>query len=91
MFWLTLSKLKSSSSVKLLEATSELERFQQRLFDPASISGLDVTPDYTKDNYRQKIEAHLADLRDCPHAAGMGDCLLMTVRPLDAVLRGGRN
>jgi hypothetical protein len=42
MFRLTLRKLKSSSSVKLLEATSELERFQ-RFFDPASICGLEVT------------------------------------------------
>jgi hypothetical protein len=43
MFRLTLRKLKSSSSVKLLEATSEVERFQQRFFDPASICGLEVT------------------------------------------------
>ena len=26
-----------------------LSKLKQRLFDPASISGLDVTPDYTKD------------------------------------------
>jgi hypothetical protein len=46
--------------------------------------------------YRRKIDTHLADLRDA-QAAGMGYCLLMTERPLDAglgeylTLRGGRN
>ena len=33
--------------------------------------------------YREKIDAHLADLRDRTQAAGMGYCLLMTDRPLD--------
>jgi len=56
-----------------------------------------VTPDYAKKEYREKIEAHLADLRDRTQAAGMGYCLLMTDKPLDAALReylslrGGRN
>jgi hypothetical protein len=70
---------------------------QQRFLNPAilaSISGLEVTPDYTKKEYREKIEAHL---RDRTRAAGMGYCLLMTGRPFDAALReyltprGGRN
>src|SRR5580704_13092031 len=58
---------------------------------------LEVTPDYVKKEYRQKIDAHLADLKTRAQAAGMGYCLLMTDRPLDAALReylslrGGRN
>src|SRR6202050_5000097 len=58
---------------------------------------MEVTPDYSKKEYREKIEAHLADLRNRTQAAGMGYCLLMTDRPLDAALReyltlrGGRN
>jgi uncharacterized protein (DUF58 family) len=58
---------------------------------------LEVTPDYVKKEYRQKIDAHLADLKTRTQAAGMGYCLLMTDRPLDAALgeylslRGGRN
>jgi hypothetical protein len=58
---------------------------------------LEVTPDYTRTEYREKIQAHLADLRDRTQAAGMGYYLLMTDRPLDAALReyltlrGGRN
>jgi uncharacterized protein (DUF58 family) len=58
---------------------------------------LEVTPDYVKKEYRQKIDAHLIDLKTRTQAAGMGYCLLMTDRPLDAALReylslrGGRN
>jgi len=58
---------------------------------------LEVTPDYAKKEYRQKIDAHLTDLKTRAQAAGMGYCLLMTDRPLDAALReylslrGGRN
>jgi hypothetical protein len=57
----------------------------------------EVTDDYAKREYREKIQAHLADLRDRTQAAGMGYYLLMTDRPLDdalreyLTLRGGRN
>jgi uncharacterized protein (DUF58 family) len=67
------------------------------LVDLESQQQLEVTPDYTKNEYREKIEAHLADLRDRTQAAGMGYFLLMTDRPLDEALReyltlrGGRN
>ena len=67
------------------------------LVDMETKEQLEVTPDYTKKEYREKIEPHLADLRNRTQAAGMGYCLLMTDRPLDAALReyltlrGGRN
>jgi hypothetical protein len=67
------------------------------LVDMETEARLEVTPDYTKHEYRGKIEAHLADLRDRTQAAGMGYYLLMTDRPLDEALReyltlrGGRN
>src|ERR1700742_5103622 len=48
---------------------------------------LEVTPDYGKKEYREKIEAHLTDLRNRTQGAGMGYYLLMTNRPLDAALR----
>ena len=58
---------------------------------------LEVTTDYARKEYRDKIRAHLDDLRDRAQAAGLGYCLLMTDRPLDdalreyLTLRGGRN
>src|SRR5271154_6220933 len=36
---------------------------------------LEVTPDYAKKEYRQKIDAHLIDLKTRTQAAGMGYCL----------------
>jgi uncharacterized protein (DUF58 family) len=57
------------------------------LVDLETEQQLEVTPDYTKKEYREKIETHLADLRDRTQAAGMGYYLLMTDRPLDAALR----
>jgi len=57
------------------------------LVDLETQNELEVTPDYSKREYREKIDAHLADLRDRTQAAGMGYFLLMTDRPLDAALR----
>ena len=48
---------------------------------------LEVTPDYGKREYRDKIATHLEDLRNRVQGAGMGYSLLMTDRPLDAALR----
>src|SRR5580698_9860723 len=67
------------------------------LVDLETKAEMEVTPDYTKKEYREKIEAHLADLRSRTQAAGVGYCLLMTDRPLVAAhreyltLRAGRN
>lgn len=57
------------------------------LVDLETNSELQVTPDYSKKEYRAKVDAHLADLRERTQAAGMGYFLLMTDRPLDTALR----
>jgi len=59
----------------------------QILVDLETNDELEVTPDYSKKEYRDKIETHLVDLRDRTQAAGMGYYLLMTDRPLDEALR----
>ena len=59
----------------------------QILVDLETQTQLEVTPDYSKKEYREKIEAHLTDLRDRVQGAGMGYYLLMTDRPLDQALR----
>jgi len=67
------------------------------LVDMETQQELETTPDFTKKEYREKVDAHIADLRDRTRAAGMGYYLLMTDRPLDdalreyLTLRGGRN
>ena len=57
------------------------------LVDLETQTEMEVTPDYSKKEYRHKIDAHLADLKDRTQAAGMGYYLLMTDQPLDAALR----
>jgi uncharacterized protein (DUF58 family) len=67
------------------------------LVDLETQEQLETTPDYTRKDYRDKVQAHLTDLRDRAKGAGMGYVLLMTDRPLDdalreyLTLRGGRN
>jgi len=48
---------------------------------------MQVTPDYASREYRQKIDAHLADIRTRTRAAGMDYFLLTTEKPLDTMLR----
>ena len=57
------------------------------LVDLETQAELEVTPDYAKKEYREKVDAHLADLRDRTQAAGMDYCLMTTDQPLDVALR----
>ncbi len=57
------------------------------LVDLETNQQLEVTPDYSKTEYREKVDAHLADLRNRTQGAGMDYFLLMTDRPLDEALR----
>jgi uncharacterized protein (DUF58 family) len=57
------------------------------LVDLETDERLEVTPEYTHNEYRQKMDAHLGDLRDRARAAGLDYYLLATDRPLDGALR----
>jgi uncharacterized protein (DUF58 family) len=57
------------------------------LVDLETQAELEVTPDYAKREYREKVDAHLVDLRDRTQAAGMDYCLMTTDQPLDVALR----
>src|SRR5579872_5134909 len=59
----------------------------QILVDMETQTQMEVTPDYSKKEYREKIATHLTDLRNRVQGAGMGYYLLMTDRPLDEALR----
>jgi uncharacterized protein (DUF58 family) len=58
---------------------------------------IEVTPEYAKNEYRAKMDAHIAELRERAQGAGMDYFLLVTDRPLDGALaeyltiRQGRN
>ena len=57
------------------------------LVDMETNEALEVSPDYAKHEYRQKIDAHIEALRSKSKAAGVDYFLLSTERPLDAALR----
>jgi len=57
------------------------------LVDLETRQQMEVTPDYARQDYRAKMDAHLADLRARTRGAGVDYFLLPTDRPLDAALR----
>ena len=57
------------------------------LLDVETDDALEVSPDYVRNEYRQKIDAHIAALRDTARRSNIDCFLLDTSRPLDAGLR----
>ena len=57
------------------------------LVDLETRQQMEVTPDYARQEYRAKMDAHIADLRARCRGAGLDYFLLPTDRPLDAALR----
>ena len=57
------------------------------LVDLETSDHLEVTPEYARDLYGAKIEAHISALRESARSAGMDYYLLVTDRPLDGALR----
>jgi len=69
------------------------EEIRPRLDEPAILVDLEtrerieVTPEYARDEYGKKIDAHIEALRDGARSRGMDYFLLVTDQPLDAALR----
>jgi len=57
------------------------------LIDLETQERIEITPDYVRDEYRKKFDAHIEALRDKTRGAGMDYHLLVTDRPLDDALR----
>ena len=57
------------------------------LIDLEDKTSMEVSPDYARNEYRQRIDAHVAALRDKTRAGGMDYQLMNTARPLDEGLR----
>jgi uncharacterized protein (DUF58 family) len=56
------------------------------LVDLETTDRLEVTPEYARDEYGPKVDAHIADLRSRAQGAGMDYFVLPTDRPLDEAL-----
>jgi len=57
------------------------------LLDMETGDAIEASPDYARTEYRQKIDAHIAELRSKAQGAGLEYFLVRTDRPLDAALR----
>ena len=57
------------------------------LVDVETKDSIEVSPEYVKDEYRRKIDAHIAALQTRSRAAGFDYFLMNTGRPLDEGLR----
>jgi uncharacterized protein (DUF58 family) len=57
------------------------------LVDMETDESMEVTPDYGREEYRSRVNSHLADLQSRTRAAGMDYHLFVTDRPLDGALR----
>ena len=57
------------------------------LVDMETDDAMEVSPEYTSREYRQRIDAHIENLKAEAQRAGLGYFLATTDRPLDAALR----
>ncbi len=57
------------------------------LIDLETGAQLEVSEDYVQGRYRERIDAHIADLKHEARRAGIGYHLLQTDQPLDRALR----
>ncbi len=57
------------------------------LVDMETDEAIEASPDYARTEYREKIDAHIQNLRSKAQAAGIEYFLLRTDRPLDEALR----
>jgi uncharacterized protein (DUF58 family) len=57
------------------------------LVDLETDEQIEVTPEYARDEYRKKFDAHVETLRDKARGSGMDYHLLVTDEPLDHALR----
>ncbi len=89
----TVEPLRFRGSELLLFHVLDPQEIEPRLDGPALLidmetgGSLEVSPEYAASEYRKKIGAHIAALRDKAKAAGIDYFLLDTSRPLDAALR----
>ncbi len=57
------------------------------VIDMESGEGIEITPEYVRNEYRQKLNAHIETLRDKAKGSGLDYMLLETDKPLDGALR----
>jgi hypothetical protein len=57
------------------------------LLDVESEDAMEVSPEYARTEYKQKIDAHIEQLSEKASAAGLQYFFMNTAKPLDVALR----
>jgi uncharacterized protein (DUF58 family) len=89
----TISPLRWKGNELVLFHVLDPEEIRPKLAGPALLvdmetdETLEVTPDYAKREYPEKIDAHIAAMKTAANGAGMDYMMLPTDRPLDGALR----
>lgn len=88
----TIEPLRFHGNEVVLFHVLDPREMEPRLGEPAVLvdsetgQRMEVTPEYAHNDYRQKIGAHIENLRSRAQGAGMDYFLLRTDRPLDSAL-----
>ena len=89
----TMEPLRSHGDELILFHVLDPQELQPSMKDPAVMidmetsDEIEVSPDYFKTEYREKIDGHIAGLKDQARRAGIDYFLLNTSKPLDSALR----
>jgi len=89
----TVQPLRYRGNELILFHVLDPEEIQPKLKEPVLLvdmetdDAIEVSPDYAKHEYRDKVDAHIATLRTKAKAANIDYFLLRTDRPLDDALR----
>jgi len=89
----TVEPLRYRGNELILFHVLDPEEISPRLGEPAILVDmetgrrLEVSPEYARTEYRQRLQAYLRELRERAMAAGVDYFLMPTDRPLDAALR----
>jgi uncharacterized protein (DUF58 family) len=89
----TIAPLRYKGNEVVLFHVLDRQELDPKLSAPATVidlesgEGIEVTPEYVKNEYRRKINAHIETLRDKAQGVGLDYMLLETDKPLDGALR----
>lgn len=89
----TMEPLRSHGDELILFHILDPQEIQPSVKDPVVLIDMEtndeveVSPDYLRNEYRQKIDAHVAALKDRARRSGIDYFMLDTSKPLDAALR----
>lgn len=89
----TIVPLRYKGNEVVLFHVLDRQEIEPKLSAPATVidmesgEGIEITPEYVRDEYRQKLNSHIETLRDKAKGSGLDYMLLETDKPLDAALR----